>query len=332
MRTRISVLALVYSMSVGLSGFDKAQAATAEYVLPDYLREAFLRQDPTGQGSFHRIGMLRENAKAVDAAEQAGILSDSAASEGSLLDALLEITSLEVRANTMLFSSDNILNTRNNPVGDHQLAEFFGASLDFDFNDNWKLSNSLDQAYFRHGKKENEENDFNTTTLRSSLTYNRLILNNSAIVTIPLTVQYSVLDNEESGNRILDTTSYSTGVELAFFPKPWLIPTFSYVYTFQDPDSGFDKHKHDFNAGLTFVPFKGTKFFVIPSIQYSNEEFVDARRRDEAWTPTMTMSWQPFDFLAIDAITSYTDSQSSQENNSFDAFTGTLFARLFWSW
>ena len=307
-------------------------AAASENRLPPYLREAFLRQDPTGQGTFHRIGMLRENADAVAAAEKTGEQETTKATDKSFIEALSDITTFQIRGNTMYFGSDNILNTRDNPVSDHQIAEFLGASMNFSFNENWKLNNSFDQAFFRHGKKENEENDFNTTTFRSSLSYDRLILDNSAIVTIPLTIQYSSLHNEESGDRILDTVSYSSGFDLAFFPKPWLIPTFSYVYTFQKPDVGSDKHKHDFNLGVTFIPFTGEKFFVIPSVQFSHEDFTDGQRNDQAWTPTYTMSWQPLDFLAFDAVASYTDSRSNQSENSFDALTGTLFARLFWNW
>jgi len=71
---------------------------------------------------------------------------------------------------------------------------------------------------------------------------------------------------------------------------------------------------------------------VIPSVQYSHEDFREGGRKDDAWTPTLTLSWSPLKFLAFDAVASYTDSSSNIKGSSFDAVTTTVFARLFLNW
>ena len=93
-----------------------------------------------------------------------------------------------------------------------------------------------------------------------------------------------------------------------------------------------NKHKHNFNLGLTFVPFKGQKFYLTPSMQYSIEQFIHVVRTDRIWTPTMTATWQPLKYLAFDVIGSYTNSISTQDGSSYKVYTGSVYARLFFDW
>jgi hypothetical protein len=277
--------------------------------------EAIGRQDPTGGGTFHRIGMLREQANTVARFEQ-----------------LTEKLSGQVRANTMLFASDNIFNTPANEESDGQLAEFLGANVRVGFTEELKLNTSYDAAFFRHNKDANSGSDFDTSTFRQQLTYERFILDNKASVGVPLSWQYSEVFEAGGGDRLARTWTYSGGVELSWFPNSRVFPSFSYVYFWSDPQAGAGKHKHDFNLGVTLVPLAGKRFYIIPSVQYSYEDFKKSTRTDKAWTPTLTTSWSPLSFFAVDAVASYTDSASNDAAAEFDAFTGTLFARLFWNW
>lgn len=299
------------------------------------LIESYRRQDATGQGSFHRRGLFREMENSL--AAQAGLTpAPSEVEKPAWRQSLGEILSVQFRANSMLFSSDNIFNTEEDEQTDTQFAQFVGVSLDAQFNDHWKLTNSYDHAWFIHGKAENSANDFITSTFRQALNYERLLFNDKVSLTVPLSWQFSRLFNRSTGARTLDTYTYGLATEFSWFLKSWLIPTFSYQYSYNDSGSPLgpvpDKHKHDFNLGFTFIPFEGKKFFMIPSVQYSNEQFIGTVRRDNAWTPTLTMSWQPLDFLAVDAVGSYTDSDSTLTGSNFDALTGTLFVRLFFNW
>lgn len=299
--------------------------------------ESYRRQDPTGLGSFHRFGLFRELGNSNSLAAAAGEAGPSEAEKRGWYQSFGEVFSMQFRANTMFFASDNIFNTEEDEITDTQLAEFVGVSIDAQFNDNWKLTNSFDQAWFWHGKGAHSANDFFTSTFRQALSYERLLFNDKVSLTVPLSWQFSRLFNRSTGNRTLDSYTYGLATEFSWFLKSWMIPTFSYQYSYIDSGSpaGFvaDKNKHDFNLGLTFIPFEGKRFFIIPSVQYSHEEFIDAGgRRDNAWTPTLTVSWQPLDYLAVDAVGSYTDSDSTIAGSNFDALTGTVFVRLFYNW
>lgn len=299
------------------------------------LIESYRRQDPTGRGSFHRFGLFRELENSL--AAEAGLATEPTQEEkAGWKQSLGEILSMQFRANSMFFASDNIFNTEEDEITDTQFAQFVGVSLDAQFNDHWKLANSFDQAWFIHGKGANSANDFITSTFRQALSYERLLFNDKVSMTVPLSWQFSRLFNRSTGDRTLDTYTYGLATEFSWFLKSWLIPTFSYQYSYQDSGSPQgpvpDKHKHDFNLGFTFIPFEGKKFFIIPSVQYTHEQFVGLVRRDNAWTPTLTLSWQPLDFLAVDAVGSYTDSDSTLQGSNFDALTGTVFVRLFYNW
>lgn len=297
--------------------------------------ESYRRQDPTGLGSFHRSGLFRELGNSLSAA--AGEREPTEAEKKGWYQSFGDVLSMQFRANTMFFASDNIFNTEEDEISDTQLAQFVGVSIDAQFNEHWKLANSFDQAWFWHGKGANSANDFFTSTVRQQLNYERLLFNDKVSMTIPLSWQFSRLYNRSTGNRTLDTFSYGAATEFSWFLKSWMIPTFAYQYSYQDSGSPAgpvaDKHKHDFNLGLTLIPFEGKRFYIIPSVQYSHEDFIDAGgRRDNAWTPTLTVSWQPLDFLAVDAVGSYTDSDSTLAGSNFDALTGTVFLRLFYNW
>jgi hypothetical protein len=277
--------------------------------------EAIGRQDLTGQGTFHRIGLMRLQEDTV-----------------AFLGEVKERFSGQMRANTMLFASDNLFNTPDNEESGGQLAEFIGASARFAFTDALKLNTSYDAAFFRHTDDENEDSDFDTRTFRQQLSYERSFLDDKLSVDLPLSWQHSEVFAAGDSDALAKIWTYGTGVEISWFPNSYVLPSFSYDYFLSDPKVGAGKHKHDFNLGVTFVPLPGTKLFITPSVQYSHEEFKKSDRRDTAWTPTLAVSWEPLKFFAIDAVGSYTDSDSSEESARFDAITGTLFARLFWKW
>lgn len=319
---------------VCIAGTELAQAQTPRRLS---VLESYRRQDATGRGSFHRRGMFRELENSNTLAAESGVLAQPSSGEQfNWTQTFGEIFSMQFRANSMFFASDNIFNTEEDEETDTQFAQFLGASLNAQFNDHWKMENTFDQAWFLHGKAEHSANDFITSTFRQALSYERLLFNDKVSLTVPLSWQFSRLFNRSTGNRTLDTWIYGVATEFSWFLKPWLIPTFSYQYSYNDSNSpqGFvaDKHKHDFNLGLTFIPFEGKQFFIIPSVQYTHEQFIGVTRRDNAWTPTLTVSWQPLDFLAVDAVGSYTDSDSSLQGSNFDALTHTVFLRLFFDW
>lgn len=299
------------------------------------LIESYRRQDWTGRGTFHRLGMLEEQQSSLGLAEDAGLLNAAVAgaADESQAVALSDMLTLQVNVRSMFFGSDNIFNVETGRERGGQFAQFAGLQLDVQFDEHWKLTTSYDHAWFWHLKHEHAGQDFITSTTRQALSYDRFIFNNKASISIPLSWQYSALFNRASGDHLLDTWQYGTGLEFSWFAKPWLIPTFSYLYFWQASDLGgpVDKHKHDFNLGLTFIPFKDKKFFVIPSVQYSHEDFARIGRADDAWTPTLTASWQPLKWLAVDLVGSYTDSRSDTPGASFKAMTGTAFIRLFWT-
>lgn len=301
------------------------------------LIESYRRQDPTGRGSFHRFGLFRELDNSQSLAAEAGLEPEPTEQEkAGWAQSLSKMLSMQFRAHSMLFASDNIFNTEQDAQSDSQFAQFVGVSLDAQLSEHWKLGNSFDQAWFLHGKSENSGSDFVTSTFRQALSYDRYLFNNKVGLTVPLSWQFSRLSNRSTGNRTLDTWSYGAATEFSWFLSEKVIPTFSYQYSFQDSGSPqgpvSDKHKHDLNLGLTLIPIPDVRFYVIPSVQYSHEHFSQAERRDNAWTPTLTLSWQPLGFLAVDAVASHTDSQSTLRNSSFDALTGTLFVRLFYNW
>lgn len=92
------------------------------------------------------------------------------------------------------------------------------------------------------------------------------------------------------------------------------------------------KHKHNFNLGVTFTPFKRQKLYLTPSVQYSIEQFIHVVRTDTLWPPTMTVTWQPLKQLALDVIGIYTKSSSAQDGYSYKVCSGTVYARLFFDW
>lgn len=278
--------------------------------------EALGRQDFTGQGTYHRFGMLRQQED----------------TQSSVSEALSEFVSVQVRANTMYFSSDNIFNTRTNAQSDAQLAEFLGASAKIELSGGFTLDNRFDAAYFRHQDRANKGNDINTRTFRQLLNYETSALNDQVSVNVPLFWQYTNVLDAANSNSLSRTQTYGTGLELTWLLSRQVLPTFAYNYFLSDPNVGDGKHKHDFNLGLTYIPIPGEKLFVSPSVQYSYEDFKGSGRVDQAWTPTLSVSWQPLDFLGIDAVVSYTDSGSNVAASEFNALTGTLFARLFWKW
>lgn len=305
MKSFVASTALVVASALGLAAQPFSSAEL----------EAIGRQDLTGQGTFHRIGLMRLQEETV-----------------AFLGEIKERFSGRVRANTMLFASDNLFNTPDNEESGGQLAEFVGASAKFAFTGALKLNTSYDAAFFRHTDDENEESDFDTRTFRQQLNYELSFLDDKLSVDLPLSWQHSEVFAAGDSDALAKIWTYGAGVEVSWFPNSHVLPSFSYNYFLSDPKIGAGKHKHDFNVGVTFVPLTGTKLFITPSVQYSVEDFKESDREDTAWTPTLAVSWEPLKFFAIDAVGSYTDSDSSEEFARFDALTGTLFARLFWKW
>lgn len=352
MMRSVSFWVLVFgtlAVSTGIAQIPRQQSAL----------ESYRRQDWTGKGTYHRLGLIREQNNTVrllneDAqpAEQemalsaAGVSSTTSASDGKksileeevatkgFLEVLNEYVSLEGHANSMLFGSSNILNTETDPIQAGQFAQFLGGSVDLKFH-GWKLATSFDQAWFRFYDRDLSSGDFNTSTVRQALSYEKFLFNDKVSVTISPNWQYTSLLNRASGNQFFQQWSYGLNNEFAWFPTSWMIPTFSYNFSYLDADVPLqlaDKFKSDFNLGITFIPFKDVRFFVAPSVQFSTESNVGVRRIDNSWTPTLAVTYQPLDFLAVDFVGSYTDSASTLDGASFTALTGTVFLRAFYRW
>lgn len=321
--------------------------------------ESYRRQDWTGKGTYHRLGLIREQDRTLSSATEAeevaaeevtatGISSSVSAAEGkkavvgeeetteapTFFETLNEYVSLEGHANTMFFGSTNILNTETDPIQAGQFAEFLGASIDLKFRE-WKLATGFDQAWFRFYDRDLATGDFNTSTIRQALSYERFLFNDKFSATVSPNWQYTALQNRSSGKIFFQQWTYGLNNEFSWFATDWMIPTFSFNFSYLDADVPLavaDKFKYDFNLGITFIPFKDVKLFVSPSLQFSTESNVGIRRYDNAWTPTLAVTYQPLDFLAVDFVGSYTDSRSTLDGASFTAFSGTIFVRAFYRW
>lgn len=318
--------------------------------------ESYRRQDWTGKGTYHRFGLIREQDRAVDGLESAegtegeqlsgsGLSVSTPASDGKksiaepdetagFLSTLNDYVSLQGRANSMFFGSSNILNTESDPIQAGQYAQFLGASIDLTFHE-WTLATSYDYAWFRFYDGSLSEGDFNTSTIRQALSYEKFFFDNKASYTFQPNWQYTSLLNRSSGEEFFQQWTYGLGNEFAFFPTPWLIPTFSYNFSYLDADVPLaiaDKFKNDINLGLTFIPFKDFRLFISPSVQFSAESNVGINRVDTSWTPTLAVTIQPLSWLAADFVGSYTDSDSTLDGASFTALTGTILVRAFYRW
>ena len=249
---------------------------------------------------------------------------------------LSEVLSMQFRTSSMFSVTNNVFNTQENAQSDTQYAQFAGVSLDAEFNEHWTLSSSFDESWFYYGRADNASEDFISSTFSQMLSYDRTFLDKKLDMNLPLSWSFSRLFNRATGARTLDTYSYRAAAEFSWFCRPWFTPTWSYEYYYQDNGSPTDfvpnKHKHNFNLGLTFVPFKGQKFYLTPSVQYSIEQFIHVVRTDRIWTPTLTATWQPLKYLAFDVIGSYTNSMSTQDGSSYKVYTGSVYARLFFDW
>lgn len=292
--------------------------------------ESLRRQLPKGRGTFQRSGMVGELESLAAASGETG------GTQAGWYQTLAEMLTLQVRGTSMFFVSDNIFNTQEDRDRDTQFAHFVGASLDAQFTESWFLSNSFDQAWFYYGKAANADQDFITSTVRQTLSYERSFWNKKLELSVPLSWELSRLFNRATGARALDTWTYGTGLDLSWLCAPWIVPAFGYQYFYMDSgspsDAVPDKHKHNLNLGLSLIPFKGHKFYITPSLQYSVEQFIGIERTDKLWTPALTVSWLPLKYLAVDVNGSYTSSKSSVQDAGYQVFNGTVFMRLFFDW
>lgn len=275
--------------------------------------------------SFQRSASDQENDQSISAAAGLG-----------WYEQLSRILSMQFRTSSMFSVTNNVFNTQDDRQTDTQYAQFAGISLDAQFNDHWTLSNTFDESWFYYGRADNATEDFISSTFGQMLSYERTFFDKKLDVNLPLSWSFSRLFNRATGARTLDTYTYRAAAEFSWLFRPWLTPSWSYEYFYQDNGSPTDfvpnKHKHNLNLGLTFTPFKGQKFYVTPSMQYSIEQFIHVVRTDKIWTPTLTMTWQPLKYLAFDVIGSCTNSISNQDGSSYKVFSGTVFARLFFDW
>ncbi|WP_395743479.1 hypothetical protein [Prosthecobacter sp.] len=249
---------------------------------------------------------------------------------------LSRILSMQFRTSSMFSVTDNVFNTQSDAQSDTQYAQFAGLSLDAEFSEHWAFSNTFDESWFYYGRADNASEDFVSSTFRQMLSYDRVFFDKKLDVNLPLSWEFSRLFNRATGARTLDSHTYRAAAEFSWFCRPWFTPAWSYEYFYQDNGSPTDfvpgKHKHNLNLGVTFTPFKGHKFYLIPSVQYSVEQFIHVVRTDRIWTPAVTMTWQPFKCLAFDVIGTYTRSASTQDDSSYKVFSTTIFARLFFDW
>lgn len=254
----------------------------------------------------------------------------------SWYEVLGDMLSMQFRSSTMYSLTNNIFNTQEDAETDSLYAQFAGLSLDADFDDHWTLSSTFDQAWFYYGGAANASQDFNTSTFGQMLSYERTFFDKKLDLNLPLSWGFSRMFNRSTGAHMLDTYTYRAAAEFTWSCRPWFTPAWSYEYYYQDNGSPSDfvpdQHRHNINLGATFTPFKGRKFYLAPSVQYSVEQFIHIVRTDKVWTPAMTVTWQPLKCMAFDVIGSYTRSRSSQEDFSYKVLTGALYARVFFTW
>ncbi len=260
--------------------------------------------------------------------------SIASAARKSWLEKLSDVLSMQFRTSSMFSVTNNVFNTQEDAQSDTQYAQYAGISLDADFNEHWTLSNAFDESWFYYGRAANASQDFTSSTFTQMLSYDRIYLNKKLDVNLPLSWSFTRLFDRATGARTLDTYTYRAATEFTWLLRPWVNPVWSYEYFYQTAGSPTDfvpdKHKHNFNLGVTFTPFKGLS--ITPSVQYSIEQFIHVIRTDKIWTPAMTATWQPLKHLAFDVIGSYTKSASTQDDSSYKVFSATVFARLFFDW
>jgi hypothetical protein len=284
-----------------------------------------LRLLPRGRGTFQSAG--QQDRQSITAA--AGL-------NRSWYERLSDVFSMQFRTTSMYSYADNIFNTQTDAQSDSQYAQFAGISLDAQFDAHWSLSNTFDEAWYYYGRADNASQDFIASTFSQMLSYERTFFDRKLDVNLPLSWSFSRLFDRATSARTLDSYTYRAATEFTWLLRPWITPAWSYEYYYQTSGSPTDfvpnKHKHNFNLGVTFTPFKGSKFYITPSVQYSMEQFIHLVRTDKMWTPAMTVSWQPLNYLAFDLIGSYTNSRSTQDGASYKVTPGTLFMRLFFDW
>ncbi len=277
--------------------------------------------------NFHRSGMAGDQEDDPSMAASAGMGRHAR---------LSQILSMQFRTSSMFSVTNNVFNTQEDAQSDTQYAQFAGISLDADFGEHWTLSNSFDESWFYYGRADNAVEDFTSSTFQQMLSYDHTFFDKKLDLNLPLSWDFSRLFNRSTGARMLDSYTYRAAAEFYWLCRPWFIPAWSYEYSYQSNSSPTDfvpsKHKHNFNLGVTFTPFKGQKLYLTPSVQYSIEQFIHVVRTDTIWTPTMTVTWQPLKHLALDAIGSYTKSSSTQDDSSYKVCSGTVYARLFFDW
>lgn len=277
--------------------------------------------------NFHRSGM---------AGDQEDVQSIAASAGMGWYEKLSQILSMQLRTSSMFSVTNNVFNTQEDAQSDTQYAQFAGISIDADFGEHWTLSNSFDESWFYYSRADNAVEDFTSGTFQQMLSYDRTFFDKKLDMNLPLSWEFSRLFNRATGARTLDSCTFRAAVEFSWLCRPWLTPSWSYEYFYQNNSSPTDfvpnKHKHNFNLGVTFVPFKGHRLYLTPSVQYSIEQFVHVGRTDTIWTPTMTVTWQPLKHLALDVIGSCTKSTSTQEDSSYRVCYGTVYARLFFDW
>lgn len=277
------------------------------------------------------------------ARERSGLASDLEQSQsltGTLhrgwYEILSDVLSMQFRTSTMYSVSNNIFNTQEDAETDSLYAQFAGLSLDADFDEHWTLSSTFDEAWYYYGRTANASQDFFTSTVGQMLSYDRAFFDKKLDLNLPLSWEFSRMFSTPSNARMLDTHTYRAAAEFTWLCTPWFTPAWSYEYYYQDNGSPTDfvpgKHKQNLNLGATFTPFKGTRFYLNPSVQYSVEHFTHIVRTDKIWTPAMVVTWQPLKCLAFDVIGSYTKSRSTMDDSSYKVFTGTVYARLFFDW
>ncbi len=304
--------------------------------------DSYRRQDWTGSGPYHRPGMYREQRDAVRQYKQLATAgqkpredtdpnSEPEASEPpSWLKELREHVSFEGHGNVQYFRSDNIFNTETAPVTDTQWGYFVGAGVDLNLGA-FQLATTYDQSWYRYDHYRGA--DYNVGSVRQGLGYGHPFLDGAVGVNLTPYWQYSELRNAQTGVRFCEQLSYGMNNQIAWYPTRWLIATFSYNFAFEEAQGSEapDKLRQDFNLGCTLIPIKGVNLYFSPSVQFSHEAVQGGSRRDNSWTPTASLTYQPLSFLAVDASVSYTDSQSNTQGDSFNALAGTVFVRLFWN-
>lgn len=300
--------------------------------VPELVIESCRRWDTTGNGPPSQQG-LYEIVK--ESTEELGkpLTTEPAASTSDFADEFHKYVSVEGRASLMWMGSDNMFNTRDSRTSDSLYALFTGASLDLSFEE-FVLANRYDRAFYRY--QRTAFYDFNSDTVGSSLSRTFWFLDNKLSFTPQMGWEYSEFRLRAGDVMFFRQHAWSTGGLVSYAAADWVSVNLNTTYAFQDviTNDSTDKHKVDVGLSASFTPWKDIPLNFTPSFQFSRENFRITPQENSTYTSSVTASWTPLSFLALDLTGSHSANNASGADvqASYEAMSVTAMLRAFYRW